>query len=63
MLLDFVQERFQDVSGGDFENACIKAGDSETEEGLSIEEARPQPQGLLWLTENSQARHKESPWS
>lgn len=42
VVLDFLHERFQDTSPGDFENTFIKAWDSETKEGLRIEEARSQ---------------------
>ena len=34
-----MQERFHSASPGDFESTFIKAGDSETKEGLKIEEA------------------------
>ena len=43
-VLDFVQERFHNTSPGDFESMFIKAGDSETKEGLKIKESRSQQQ-------------------
>ena len=43
-VLDFVQKKFPDTSPGDFESVFIKAGASETQEGLRIEEARSQKQ-------------------
>ena len=39
-ILDFVQERIQDMSPGNFESAISKGRDSETEERLRVEEAR-----------------------
>ena len=39
-VLDFMWERFHDMSSGDLESMFITAGDSETQEGLKIEEAR-----------------------
>ena len=39
-VLDFVQERFHDMSPGDFESTFIKAGGSETKKRLKIEEVR-----------------------
>ena len=49
-VLDFLQERFHNMSPGDF----IKAGDSETKERLTVEEARGESLGgsLLWLLRN-----------
>ena len=44
LVLDFVQEKFHNTSPGDFESMFIKAGDSETKEGLKIKEARSQQQ-------------------
>ena len=38
-VLDFMQERFHNMSSGDFGRMFIKAGDSETKGGLRIEEA------------------------
>ena len=39
-VLDLMQGRFHDMSPGDFEDVLIKAGDRETKEGLTMEEAR-----------------------
>ena len=49
-----MQERFSNTSPGDFESMFIKAGDSETKEGLGIEEATRESLGsaLLWLPGN-----------
>ena len=41
-VLDFVQEKIQDMSPGDFESLFIKVWNSETKEGLRIEEAKSQ---------------------
>ena len=38
-VLDFMWERFHDMSSGDLESMFITAGDSETEEGLRREAA------------------------
>ena len=38
-----MQERFHKVSPGDSESAFTKVGDSETNEGLKIEEATGEP--------------------
>ena len=43
-VLDFVQERFHNISPGDFDSMFIKAGNSEIKERLKIEEARSQEQ-------------------
>lgn len=43
-VIDFVQERFQDMSPVDFESTVIKTWDSGTKEGLGIEEVRSQQQ-------------------
>ena len=43
--LDFVQESFQNRSPGDFESIFIKAADSETKEGLKVEEATEEDLG------------------
>ena len=43
-VLDFMKERFYNTSPSDFESMFIRAGDSETKEGLKIEEARAQQQ-------------------
>ena len=70
-VLAFVQERFPDMSSDDVESKFIKAGDSETKEGLKIEEARSQQQqwvsaGLPWpfrkkATEAGELSHA-GPW-
>ena len=39
-VLDFMQGRFHNTSPGDLKSAFIKAGDSETKEGLRVEKAR-----------------------
>ena len=38
-VLDFMEQRFHNMSPGDFESVSIKAGDSEMKERLKIEEA------------------------
>ena len=50
-VLDFVWERFHNMSLGDFESAFIKAGESETKEWLRVEEAIGESLSsvLLWL--------------
>ena len=35
-----MKERFYEISPGDFDCTFIKTGDSETKEGIKIEEAR-----------------------
>ena len=42
-VLDLVWERFHNTSPSDFESMFIKAGDSETEEGLRVEEVTGEP--------------------
>ena len=44
-VLDSVQESFQNRSPGDFESIFIKAADSETKEGLKVEEATEEDLG------------------
>ena len=53
-VLDFMQERSHNASPGDFESIFVRAGDGETQEGLSVEEATGEPLGsaLLWLPRN-----------
>ena len=48
---DFVQERFHSTNPGDFENTFIKAGNSETKEGLRVQEVIGERLGgaLFWL--------------
>ena len=43
-VLDFCRRIIQDTNPGDFESMFVKAGDSETKEGLSIEGAKSQEQ-------------------
>ena len=38
-VLNSVQERFHNTSPGDFERIFIKAGDSDTKEGLRVEKS------------------------
>ena len=38
-VLDFMQKRFHNMRPADFERMFIKAGDSETKEGLRVEAA------------------------
>ena len=49
-----MQERFSNTSPGDFESMFIKAGDSETKEGLRVEKATGESiySALLWLPRN-----------
>ena len=42
-VLDFAQERFRNMIPGDFESKFLTAGDSETKEGLRVEEATGGP--------------------
>ena len=53
-VLDFGQGRFHNMSPGDFESTFIKAGDSETKGGLTVEEVTGESLGrvLLWLRTN-----------
>ena len=53
-VLDFVQKRFHNMSPGDFEGMFIKAGGSETKDGLMVEEATRERLGsaLRWLPGN-----------
>ena len=44
-VLDFMQERFHNKSPGEFESTFVNAENSETKEGLRIEEARGQSLG------------------
>ena len=43
-VLDFVRERWQDTSPGDFESTFIEAGDSEAKEGLKVEDTGSEQQ-------------------
>lgn len=50
-VLDFVQERFHEVSPADTESVFIKAGDSETRAGLGLKEPQDSLGGIalaLW---------------
>ena len=53
-LLDFMWERFHNMSTGDFQSMFTKAGDSETRQELSVEEATGKSIGsdLLWVPRN-----------
>ena len=42
-VLDFAQERFRNMIPGDFESKFLTAGDSETKEGLRVEEVIGEP--------------------
>ena len=48
-VLDFMQQRFHNMSPIDFESAFIKAGDSETKEGLRVEEVAGESLGSIQL--------------
>ena len=72
-VIDFVQERFHNMSPGDFESMCIKAGDSEAKEGLKVEESTEESLGgaalahadkKITVTEVSSlgSQRKREPW-
>ena len=48
-VLDFMQERCHNMSPGDLESTFVKAGDSETKEGLRIEEVTRESLGRAAL--------------
>ena len=48
-VLSFVQERFHNSSPGDSESRFSRAGDSETKEGLQVEEATGETRGRAAL--------------
>lgn len=53
-VLDFIQEKFHNISPGDFESTFITAGGSETKEGLRVPETTEECLGgaLCWLSRN-----------
>ena len=53
-VLDFMEQRFHNMSPGDFESVFIKAGDSETKGGLRVAGVTGESLGspLLWLSRN-----------
>lgn len=60
-VLDFMQERFHNMSSGDFEDAFIKAEDHETRKGLEQKKQWEMPrQGCFGSLETSWERSE--PW-
>ena len=62
MFFDFAQGRFHSTSPGDFGSTYTEAGDSETNEGLRVENATRGSLGraLLWLPRNECYRKEAS---